>query len=39
MSSSYEWSLIKLGDLVEGHRGVSYQPHHLLNPESVRPDP
>lgn len=34
MSSSYEWSLIKLGDLVEGHRGVSYQPHHLLSDHS-----
>ena len=31
MSDFGEWATIKLGDLVEGYRGVSYQPHHLLD--------
>ena len=31
MNSACGWTAIKLGDLVEGHRGVSYQPHDLLS--------
>lgn len=31
MSDSSDWLPIKFGDMVEGFRGVSYQPHDLLD--------
>jgi type I restriction enzyme, S subunit len=31
MNNGSEWTTIRFGDLVEGHRGVSYQPHDLLD--------
>jgi type I restriction enzyme, S subunit len=31
MSNGSEWTTINFGDLVKGYRGVSYQPHNLLD--------